>query len=84
MAAGAKGVGMVVAGVSIATGMTVLRDLLYGNINVKPIIGGFAVGTFLLIIAFWSVEVASAFALLMLAASALTNAPLILTKVDLS
>lgn len=83
-ASGGKGVSIIIAGVGVSTGLTVLRDLLYGNISAKPVIGGFVVGTLLLIVAFWSVEVSAAFALLMLSTSVLRNAPRILEKVELS
>lgn len=78
---GATGVGIVIGGVVVSTGLTVLNQILHGEQTIQPVIAGFIVGTFLLIIALFSVEVAAAFALLLLTSSVLINAGGILAKV---
>lgn len=63
-----------------ATGLTVLRDLLDGNVRMKPIIGGFVAGAILLTIGFVSVPVAAALALMLLISSILINGSAVLAK----
>jgi len=71
----------IIAGVIVSTGLTVLNQLLQGEVKVQPVIGGFVVGTMLLILAFFSVEIAAALALLLVVTSVLTNGASILEKV---
>lgn len=71
----------IVAGVIAATGLTVLNDLLHDRLAMKPLIGGFIVGTGLLLMAFFNVPIAAALALLLLVTSLLVNAPPVLRKV---
>lgn len=78
---GFTGVSIVIGGTVVATGLTVLNQILNGTATIKPVIAGFIVGTFLLIICFFSVEVAAAFSLLLLTTSVLVNAGGILSKV---
>lgn len=78
---GLRGGTLVIAGTVTATGLTVLNQLLRGEVQVKPIISGFIVGTMLLILAFWSVPVAAALSLLILVTSIFINAPAILEEV---
>lgn len=70
----------VIASVIAATGLTWLNGTLKGSPSVKPVIGGFIVGTILLILAFFSVEIATAFALMLLVSSVLINATSILKE----
>ena len=77
-----RNVTTVIGGVIVATGLTVLNDLLNGEIRMAPIISGFIVGTFLLIIAFFSAEIASALALLLVVTSVLRNGGNVLAKVQ--
>lgn len=72
----------IIAATIAATGLTVLDDILHGRVNVKPVVGGFIVGTFLLMIAFYSVDIAVALALMFLVSSVLLNAVPILSKVQ--
>lgn len=72
---------VVIAGTVTATGLTVLNQLLHNRLSMKPVIGGFIVGTALLMIAFFSTDIAAALALLMLTTSVLANANPILQKV---
>lgn len=74
-------VAVVIAGTVMSTGLTVLNDLLKGTINMRPIIGGFIVGTALLVIAMFNTPIAVALALLMLVTSVLINGTPILEKV---
>lgn len=78
---GITGGGTIIAATVGATGLTVLKQLLDGDINVKPVIGGFIVGTMLLMMAFFSVEIATALSLLLLLTSVLQNGTSILEKV---
>lgn len=71
----------IVASVIAATGLTVLDDLLHGRLAMKPVIGGFIVGTGLLFIAFFNTPIAAALALLLLITSLLVNAVPVLEKV---
>ena len=75
-------VGIVIGGVVVATGLTVLKDLLEGKKQFRPVIAGFVVGTLLLTIAMFSAPIAAALALLLLATSVMTNSIPILTKVS--
>jgi hypothetical protein len=72
---------MIVAGTIAATGLTVLNDLLQGKRTFRPVIAGFVVGTFLLLAAFFSTEIAAALALLMMLTSILINGVPIMNKV---
>lgn len=72
---------MIVAGTIAATGLTVLNDLLQGKRTFRPVIAGFVVGTFLLLAAFFSTEIAAALALLMMLTSILVNGVPIMNKV---
>lgn len=71
----------IVAGAVMATGLTSLRQLLEGKLSMRPIIGGFIVGTMLLTMAFFNTDIAGALALLLLVASILNNGIPILNKV---
>lgn len=71
-----------IAATITATGLTVLNQTLNGKPSFQPVMGGFVVGTFLLVISFFSAEIAAALALLLLATSVLTNAVPILRKVQ--
>lgn len=72
----------VIASVSTATGLTVLANLLDGENSFSPVIGGFVVGTLLLMFSFVSAEIAAALALLALLTSVLMNADRILKHVE--
>ncbi len=72
---------VIVTGTVVATGLTSLKQLLEGKLSMRPIIGGFVVGTVLLISAFFNTEIASALALLLLVTSVLNNGIPILEKV---
>jgi uncharacterized BrkB/YihY/UPF0761 family membrane protein len=74
----------IIASVVAASGMTTLNQALNADISVKPAIGGFIVGTTLLILAFFSVEIATALALMLLVSSILINATGILDKAGLA
>lgn len=78
---GLKGGTTIIAGTVTATGLTVLRQLLEGNLSMRPIISGFVVGTGLLVLGFFSTPIAAALALLLVVTSVLMNAPPILEKV---
>lgn len=71
---------LVVGGVVVATGLTVLKQLLDSKLSMRPIIGGFVIGTGLLMLALISTPVATALALLILTTSVLTNGSFILQK----
>jgi hypothetical protein len=76
-----RNVSTVIGGVIVATGLTVLNDLLNGEIRMQPVISGFVVGTFLLILAFFSTPVAAALALLLVVTSVMRNGGAVLAKV---
>lgn len=71
----------VIVGPVVATGLTVLNQLLNGTPTFRPVIAGFVVGTGLLLLAMFSMQVAAALALLILITSVFTNAAPILEKV---
>jgi hypothetical protein len=71
----------IIAGVVAATGLTVLNDLLAGNLAMKPVIAGFVVGTFLLVIGLFNTPIAGALALLLLITSVFVNGVPVLRKV---
>lgn len=75
------GGGTVIACVVVATGLTSLNQLLNNQRSMRPVIGGFVVGTMLLTLAFFAPAVASALALLILVSSVLTNGVPIMEKV---
>jgi hypothetical protein len=75
------GASLIVTGTIVASGMTVLNQLLNGSITMRPVIGGFIVGTSLLILALFNPQIASALALLLLVSSLLNNAAPVLAKV---
>lgn len=72
---------VVIAGTVLAAGLTSLNQLLNGELSMKPIIGGFVVGTFLLVIAFFNTAIAAALALLLLISSILINGVPVMQKV---
>lgn len=72
---------VVIAGTVVATGLTVLNDLLNGRLSMRPIIGGFIIGTSLLIMAFFNTSIAAAISLLLLTTSLFMNGVPVLTKV---
>jgi hypothetical protein len=72
---------VVVAGTIAATGLTVLNNLLQGKVSMRPVIAGFVVGTFLLLMAFFNTQIAAALALLLLLTSMLVNGLPLLQKV---
>ena len=72
----------VIAGTVVATGLTVLNQILNGGLSIKPIIGGFIVGTSLLTMALFSAPIAAALALLLLVTSVMVNTIPILQKVS--
>lgn len=74
--------GTIIVSVVGATGLTVLRNILDAKRQntFQPVISGFVVGTFLLIMALFTEELAVAFALLLLVSSVLLNATKILAK----
>lgn len=71
----------ILASVILATGLTVLKQLLDGQLAMKPIIGGFLVGTGLLVLSFFNVQIAVGLALMTLLASVLNNGVPVLNKV---
>jgi len=77
-----KSTSVVIAGTVLATGLTVLNNLLQGTKSFHPVIGGFIVGTVLLTLAFFSTDMAAALALLLLVTSVLMNGVPILKKVS--
>lgn len=76
-----RNVTTVIAGTAVATALTSLNQLLNGTPSFRTIIGGFVVGTGLLVLAMFSTPVAAALALLILITSLLVNAAPILQKV---
>jgi len=77
-----KGAATIIAATIAATGLTTLNGILNSKVSVQPVVGGFIVGTFLLMIAFFSVDIAVALALMFLVSSVLLNAVPILSKVQ--
>jgi hypothetical protein len=76
-----RNINTILASVVAATGLTSLKLLLDGNLSMRPILGGFIVGTGLLIISFFAVEIAVGLALMILLASVLNNGVPVLEKV---
>ena len=68
---------VVVAAVAGATGFTIVRDIKEGKPSFKPVLGGMVLGAFLLFIAIWSLDIAKALAILILATSALVNGKIV-------
>ena len=71
---------IVVGGVVIATGLTVVKQLLDSKLSMRPVIGGFVVGTGLLLLALVNTPIATALTLLIVTTSILTNGAFILEK----
>lgn len=77
-----KNAGFVIVGTVLASGLTVLNQLLHGTKSMRPVIGGFIVGTVLLLLAMFNTAIAGALALLVLLASILKNGVPILEKLN--
>lgn len=65
--------GVVITGTILATGLTSINQLIEGKLSMRPILGGFVVGTFLLMIALFNTGIAVALALLIMVTSILIN-----------
>lgn len=71
---------IVVGGVVTAAGLTSLNQLTEGKLSMRPVIGGFIVGTALLIVAFINTPVAAALALLLMITSVFVNGAPVMSK----
>jgi hypothetical protein len=66
---------IVIACVAGATVITLVSQVVSKNshVNIKPVIGGFVVGTLLLGVGLWSPDVAKAFSVVLLATTLVVN-----------
>lgn len=73
----------VIAGVSVAAGLTAVRKLFDGSPSeaMKPIVSGFIVGAVLLMLAIFSNAIASALAVMLLLSSVLLNGEAVMQAV---
>lgn len=72
----------IIVNVAAATGLTMGRDLLKGDINFQPILSGFIGGTMLLMLALFATDLAVAFSVLLLVTSLLLNSSDVLVELD--
>jgi hypothetical protein len=72
----------IIASVVTATGLTSLNQLLNDKQSFQPVIGGFVVGTMLLVMALFSESLAASMAILILVSSVLMNGTDLLSKVQ--